>query len=121
MTIDDDALGLSDGNNNTRAEAGETIELDISVGNGGQTAATAVTAAVSTSDPYIAIADSTEYLGDLTGGSVQQYDAAFVVSIADTCPTLDVDMIADVAVAADNRPLEYVREGPQSGTLSDVP
>ncbi|HYW68217.1 MAG TPA: C25 family cysteine peptidase, partial [bacterium] len=43
-TIDDDAVGASDGNANGSAEAGETVELGVTVGNGGLTAATGVTA-----------------------------------------------------------------------------
>ena len=85
-TVDDDGTGASDGNANGRAEAGETIELGISVGNGGQGDAAAVTAALTTTDPYVVLSDSTEFLGDISGGSVPEYDAAFSFTVADSCP-----------------------------------
>ena len=86
FAVDDDASGGSDGNGNAAPEAGETIELDITVGNGGLGGAVGVTAEITTLDPYVAAADSTEYLGDLPGGSVLQYVTAFSLSIDDDCP-----------------------------------
>jgi hypothetical protein len=83
--IDDDATPPSGGNSNGEAEAGETVELDITVGNGGQSAASAVTATLTTSDPYIAIVDSTEVLGTLAAGQ-HLFNGAFVIDIADSCP-----------------------------------
>jgi hypothetical protein len=83
--IDDDASGASDGNDNEEPEAGETVELDITVGNGGQTAASNVTATMSTTDAYITVVDSTEVLGTLAAGQ-HLFNGAFVISIADSCP-----------------------------------
>jgi len=85
-TVDDDAVGGSDGNANGKAEAGETVELNITVGNGGLTDATDVTATLSTTDPYVALVDDTESLGTVGASSQVAYPAAFVVAIADSCP-----------------------------------
>ncbi len=85
-TVDDDAVGGSDGNANGSAEAGETVELGITVGNGGLTAATGVTATLSTTDPYAALVDGTESLGTIGATSQVAYPAAFSVDIADSCP-----------------------------------
>jgi hypothetical protein len=83
--IDDDGTPPSDGNANGEPEAGETVELNVTVGNGGQSNATAVTATLSTTDTYIAIVDSTEYLGDLAPGQ-HVFNGAFAIDIADDCP-----------------------------------
>jgi hypothetical protein len=85
-TVDDDAVGGSDGNANGRVEAGETVELSITVGNGGLTDATDVTATLSTTDPYVALVDDTESLGTVGASSQVAYPAAFLVAIADSCP-----------------------------------
>ena len=84
--VDDDALGLSDGNANGNAEAGETVELDITVRNGGLADATGVTATLSTTDPYVTLIDDAESLGVIGASSQAAFDAAFVVAIADSCP-----------------------------------
>ncbi len=86
VTVDDDALGLSEGNNNALAEAGETIELDIRVGNGGQTGSSTVTATLVDGDPYLTLIDDTHDLGVIPPGTELPYQDAFVVAIADSCP-----------------------------------
>ncbi len=85
-TVDDDAVGGSDGNANGNAEAGETVQLNITVGNGGLTAATSVTATLATTDIYVSIVDGTESLGTVAASSQVAYPAAFSVAIADSCP-----------------------------------
>jgi hypothetical protein len=85
-TIDDDAVGLSDGNANGNAEAGETVELGITVGNGGLSAATGVTAMLSSSDPCVTVTDAAESLGTIAASSQVPFPAAFVVVVADSCP-----------------------------------
>ncbi|MFH1688871.1 MAG: C25 family cysteine peptidase [Candidatus Eisenbacteria bacterium] len=85
-TVDDDAVGGSDGNANGYAEAGETVELNVTVGNGGLTAATSVTATLSTTDLYVSLVDDTESLGTVAASTQVAYPAAFSVAIADSCP-----------------------------------
>ncbi|MCD4691007.1 hypothetical protein K8S17_06040, partial [bacterium] len=86
VTIDDDALGLSDGNVNGRPEAGETVQMNMLVRNAGQSTATGVTATLLTSDPMLVIIDGTEYLGDLGATSQTQFDTLFAFEIANACP-----------------------------------
>jgi len=85
-TINDDALGLSDGNNNSTAEAGETIQLSMLVQNGGQMAATGVTATLVSTDPLVTLVDDTEYLGDIGATSQAQFDTLFALQLSNDCP-----------------------------------
>ncbi|MBD3348963.1 MAG: hypothetical protein GF400_07185 [Candidatus Eisenbacteria bacterium] len=85
-SIDDDAVGGSDGNANGRAESGETIELSVTVGNGGGGAASGVEAELSSTDSYITVTDSTETLGEITGGEVLDFEDAFTFAIGNDCP-----------------------------------
>ncbi len=85
VTIDDDALGLSDGNANGVAEAGETIQLSMLVRNAGQSAATGVTATLVSVDPLLSLVDDTEYLGDLNATSQAQFDSIFAVQLSNDC------------------------------------
>ena len=85
VTIDDDALGLSDGNANGVAEAGETIQLSMLVRNEGQSAAPAVMATLVTTDPLITLLDDTEYLSDINGTSQAQFDTLFALQISTDC------------------------------------
>jgi hypothetical protein len=84
--VDDDALGLSDGNGNGLAEAGEVIELDIVVGNGGGADALGVSATLTGGDPYVSVVDGIESLGDVPALSEVTYEGAFVLAIDDGCP-----------------------------------
>jgi hypothetical protein len=84
--IDDDSIGWSDGNGNGRAEAGEAIEMDITVGNGGLSAATGVTATLVNGDPYITVIDGTHALGDIPALQEVAFQDAFFVAISDDCP-----------------------------------
>ena len=84
-TIEDDALGLSDGNGNGLAEAGETVQLSMLVQNAGQIAATGVTATLASTDPLLTLVDDSEYLGDLNATSQAQFDTLFAVQISADC------------------------------------
>ncbi len=86
VTIDDDDVGWSDGNGNGRAEAGEAIELDIVVENGGQGGATNVSATLLNGDGYITLVDDSHYLGTIPPGTEVAFQDAFLISIADSCP-----------------------------------
>ncbi len=85
VTIDDDALGLSDGNSNGLAEAGETIQLSMLVRNEGPSAAPAVTATLITTDPLVMLLDDTEYLSDINGTSQAQFDTLFALQLSADC------------------------------------
>jgi hypothetical protein len=84
--FDDDALGTSDGNANGVAEAGETVEVDVLVGNGGLSDATGVTATLSTTDTNVTLIDSTQYLGNVLASTQVAFDGAFAVEVSSGCP-----------------------------------
>jgi hypothetical protein len=86
VSVDDDASGWSDGNGNGRAEAGEAIELDVTVGNGGQSGAANVTATLVDGDAYVTIVDGSHYLNTLPPLTEVSYQDAFLVMISDDCP-----------------------------------
>ncbi len=86
VVVDDDGAGWSNGNGNGDAEAGEAVELDVTIGNGGQSQASGVTATVLDGDPYLTLVDGTHFLGDIPALTEIQFQDAFLVSIADDCP-----------------------------------
>jgi hypothetical protein len=86
VVIDDDASGASDGNGNGIAEAGETVELDIVVGNGGQSGASSVGATLIDGDVYISLPDGSHDLDTVPALTEVSYQDAFVISITDDCP-----------------------------------
>ncbi len=95
--IDDDN-STSSGDNDGKAEPGESIELAVTLFNSGSEAAHNVTAILSTTDPDITITDDTLNFGTIAGGTADRNtDFDFDVSI--TCPEKDVlftlDIIAD--------------------------
>ncbi|MBN1505050.1 MAG: VCBS repeat-containing protein, partial [Candidatus Eisenbacteria bacterium] len=84
--VDDDTLGLSFGNGDYTADAGETIELTITLRNNGGTTATSVTATIRTEDPYLTFTDSTASFGNIAPSSFAPQDAPYVVEVARGCP-----------------------------------
>jgi hypothetical protein len=76
--IDDTSGGDGDG----LAEPSETIDLTITIGNLGQSIASAVTATLSTSDPDATVLNGTAGFGDIGGGAQAANASPFVVSIA---------------------------------------
>jgi hypothetical protein len=84
--VNDDQIGASDGNANGMAEAGETVQLDVTIGNGGQNEASGVTATLHNGDTYITLVDDTHALGSVPGLSEVAYEEAFTLAIADDCP-----------------------------------
>jgi hypothetical protein len=87
VTVDDDSSGFSSGNGNGKAEAGETIELDIVVGNGGQGGATNVSAILTDgADPYVSIIDGSHSLGAIPPQTEVAFQDAFLVSVSADSP-----------------------------------
>jgi len=86
LVIDDDAAGSSFGNDNGSPEAGELIEIEFSVRNGGLTGASLASAVLRCADPMISITDSTAAIGAVPPLGVTEVGAGFVVSIANDCP-----------------------------------
>ncbi|MHA1673861.1 MAG: hypothetical protein ACTSYI_09550, partial [Promethearchaeota archaeon] len=84
FTIDDDSSDSSDGNGDGIVQAGETIELLVTLENTGMVAVTGVTATLSVSDNLISISDDSEDYPDITAGGTAQcvFDYDFTVDPA---------------------------------------
>ncbi len=88
-TIVDDGSGGTRGNGNGRIEIGETVAFNLSVGNPGGPA-TGVVASLRRAEAVpgvqVAFADSTEEVGDLTGGGTATRAGAFLLTVRATGP-----------------------------------
>lgn len=100
--IIDDNTGQSSGDGDGQAEPGETIELIITLKNTGNSAASAVNATLSTSDPDITITDDNEDFGSISANSTANclYDYDFTVS--NSCMDKDVTFTLDITDANNN-------------------
>lgn len=67
-TIDDDALGTSNGNDDGLVSPTERIELPVEVYNFGGATAYGVTGTLSCDDPYVVVLDASETFGDVAAG-----------------------------------------------------
>ena len=76
----DDAIG---GNNNQKADFGETIALNLTLTNLGDQLANATSATLETTDINVNITDNTELFGDLSAGSSTERSAAFGFTVND--------------------------------------
>lgn len=86
LTVDDDSTGESLGNGNGFPEAGETVELAITVTNLGDTTASGLTAALRTQDIYVSLTDSAETFPDLEPDDSTACEDDFDFSLSDTLP-----------------------------------
>jgi len=96
-TIDDDATGGSSGNGDGVVNPAETIELAVSLQNLGTAAASAVTATLSSGDPYVTIIDGSEDFGDIPAGGTVWSGEDFDFSVAPEAPAghvLELDLVA---------------------------
>ncbi len=84
--VDDDGAGLSVGNGNARAEASETIELDVTARNTGVSSADAVTATLTSLDAYVTIQDGSASFGTMAAGAPKTVAEAFRIAISGDCP-----------------------------------
>jgi hypothetical protein len=94
VAIDDDGGGASSGNGDGKADAGEVIELQVSVENVGQTAAHAVAGTLRSADPLVTISDSTASFGDVQPGGTAE--RPFVCGIDPEAPdshSVDLQLI----------------------------
>ncbi len=86
LGIDDDALGDSRGNGDGDVDAGETIELIITLLNQGYEAALNTRATLTTEDPLCEILDAEELYGDIPAGGTAPCQEDFDLVIDPTCP-----------------------------------
>ncbi len=82
-TIDDDAIGFSNGNNNRLANPGEQIELPLWVQNFGLIEARRVYGKITSTDPYVTIQADSANFGNIlpTDTSLSSDDYAFTIAI----------------------------------------
>ncbi len=73
-------------NNNGEIDFGETISLDLGIGNVGPDPAADVTVTLSTSDSYVTIIDGSENYGTINGESVGYLNGAFSFSVSPDVP-----------------------------------
>ena len=88
MVVDDDGVGQSSGDGDGRADAGETVELRLTLRNGGGAQATGVVGTLSENDPENAleIVQGTVSYGTLGAGGSSQGSGPYVVTIAADAP-----------------------------------
>lgn len=92
----DDAAG---GNNNQRADYGETVALNLTLNNLGDQLANATSATLQTNDENVTITDDNESFGDIVAGEMVEKLAAFAFVVHDD--------VADGHVALFKLTLEY--------------
>ncbi len=85
-TISDDNAGGSHGNGDGAVNPGETIELRVQLKNSGSQNAPAVTATLTTDDPYVTITNSSQSYGDIAGGGTAWSAGSYVFSVRLGCP-----------------------------------
>ncbi len=100
---DDDLIGASSGNADGAADAGETLELKLTLENVGVEPAVNVRATLSSDDPYVQILDANGTFGTIQAGATGTCFDTYLVRLAGTCP--DGHQINfQVAMTADGRP-----------------
>jgi len=85
-TIDDDTLGGSAGNGDSGCDAGERIELRVTVENAGGQPATQVQGVLATEDAYCTILDDVESFGDIAPGEQSLCAEDYDFAISPACP-----------------------------------
>lgn len=96
-TLDDDAVGASLGNDDGRLSPGERLELSLALSNLGSNLATAVTANLSTTDPYVELLTAAQSFGDIGAGATVWGAAPYLFALAADAPE---GHIVDLVVTA---------------------
>jgi hypothetical protein len=86
QVIDDDSSGGSSGNGDGVADAGETIELLVTLENVGNEVAYGVSATLSTADSYVTVTDGYEEYGDIPISGTAQCQEDYDFDISWDCP-----------------------------------
>lgn len=85
-SIDDDLSGGSSGNGDGRVDAGETIELVVTLENVGTQPAYGVSAGIAENDMYVVVTDGYEEYGDIPDGGTAPCMEDYDFEVAGTCP-----------------------------------
>lgn len=86
VSLDDDGAGQSEGNADGKADAGETVEMTVSVENIGPGIATGVEGTLRSHSPYVTILDSTGTYGDIGAGETVSPAWSYVVDVSTLMP-----------------------------------
>ncbi len=86
ITLNNYLLLDNSGNNNSLADYGETIQLNINLKNIGIANDSNLTAILSTANPFITITDSTENYGIIDAGNSKNVNNAFTFTVANHIP-----------------------------------
>ena len=100
--IDDDQVDESNGNDDGAANAGETLELFVTLTNFGVDPATGVEATISTSSSRVTLIDDTETYGTISAGTSVAGPDGFVIEIDPTTPDGETIMF-DITITDGNR------------------
>ncbi|MFH1319824.1 MAG: C25 family cysteine peptidase [Bacteroidota bacterium] len=91
------------GNNDSDADYGESIELNVTLNNVGISTANDVSAVLSTTDTNIVISDNYQDFGDIVDGTGSTQDSAYSFTIADDIPDQhQVLFVLDISDSASN-------------------
>lgn len=96
LQIDDDNSGSSSGNANGQAEAGETLELLLTLKNRGGNTATGVSAKIRCSDSLITITDSVKTVSSVSGGSSALIGSDFDLIVAEEAVTSQIPIQLEI-------------------------
>ena len=105
--IDDDDVGESQGNGNGNPEAGETIELQVSLVNRGTVTASGVSATLFCDDPYILLTDTVEAFPNIDPGQAGTSLDDFGFVVQNDCP-LEYQVQLGLLLTANEGPQEWV-------------
>ncbi len=99
LVVDDDNVGQSSGDGDGRADAGETVELRVTLRNGGGGQVTGLVGTISENDPEnaLTIVQATVSYGTIAPGGSTQGSGAFVVTIAENAPVAYQPVLTVVA------------------------
>ncbi len=86
VTTDDDPLGKSQGNSDGMCDAGEAIEITISLENAGVDTAFDVSATISSIDTFVTVIDSFQTYGDIEPDSLVVPVSPYLVQIMPQAP-----------------------------------
>jgi len=86
QVINDDRIGSSIGDSDEQMDAGERIELTITVRNIGNASAQGVVGTLTTTDPYITIRTGTSPYGNIGAGASANNTTLFVLDISPNVP-----------------------------------
>ena len=87
-------------NGNGCAEAGETLDIHLSLGNAGSASATGVVAILSTTNPFVVVDEPVASAASLEAGETKTLDADFTITLLPGCPAaetvhFEIDVSAD--------------------------